>query len=101
MRLTYADTNKIHSIGSDIIELSNKFNVEITELFKKLSSFPYDSQAWTGTPAETYASHVLLDKKQYTDFATELRTYGNKIINTAENIEECIKTTMSGGEYKG
>ena len=100
MSVTYANTQKIKEIGSEIVGLANEYNVKITELFKKLSTFPYDTKAWNGIPAEKYAEHVSLEKVIYTNFADELKEFGSQIIETANNIEECCETTLSGGDYK-
>lgn len=100
MKLTYADTKMINEIGKDIIKLSNEYNLIITEFFKKMTTFPYETNIWTGKKAEKYAEYISLDKKQYMDFADSIKSFGNKLINTAEDIEICIKATNNGDDYK-
>ena len=101
MKLTYADTKLIKEKGNEIINLSLEYNSIITNFFKKMTNFPYDTNEWTGKPAEDYAALVSLDKQQYIDFADAIKAFGNKIINAAESIDKCIETSNNGGSYKG
>ena len=101
MKLTYADTKLIKEKGKDIVDLSTEYNSIITNFFKKITNFPYDTKAWIGNPAEQYAELVSLDKQQYIDFANAIKVFGNKIINAAESIDACIKTSNNGDSYKG
>lgn len=100
MKITYADTSIIKDAGKKIIDLSNEYNLIITNFFKKLSTFPYNTKEWTGKPAEQYAEYVSLDKKQYTDFAETIKSFGNKIMNASDSMEKCIKASNNGDEYK-
>ena len=101
MKLTYADTKLMKDKGNEIIKLSIEYNSIITNFFKKMTNFPYDTNEWIGSPAELYAEQVSLDKQQYIDFADAIKAFGNKVINAAESIDTCIKTSNSGGSYKG
>jgi len=101
MDFTYADAKSIEDIGIEITNLANEYNTEITSLFKKLSSFPYEAKAWNGTAAQKYARAAAMDKRQYTDFSDALSSFGNRIIDTAESIESCIKATVAGEVYRG
>lgn len=101
MKLTYADTKLITDKGTEIVNLSIEYNSKITKFFKKMTTFPYDTYEWTGTPAEKYAEHVSFDKRQYVEFANVLKTFGNKIINIAESLDNCIKDCNDGDSYRG
>lgn len=101
MKLTYADTQLMREKGEEIINLSIEYNTIITKFFKKITNFPYDTNEWTGKPAEDYAEYISLDKQQYIDFADAIKAFGNKVINASSSIDTCIKTSNSGGSYKG
>lgn len=101
MNFTNADTQKVKEIGSEIIKLSTEYNVKITELFKKLSTFPYDTEEWSGKPAEKYSEQVSQDKVLYTDFGDNIKKLGSEIIKSGESIENCCDVTLARGDYKG
>ena len=101
MKITYANTIKMKDIANDIVILSNEYNNKITNFFNKITTFPYDTETWGGGKAELYASLVSEDKQQYIDFAEDIKNFGIKIFNAAESIEKCVKTSNSGGSYKG
>lgn len=91
MKFTYADTKYLSEIGRNIIDLANKYNIEITKLFKRLTNIPFETQEWTGNKAETYSALVGLDKQQYLDFYDLLKSFGTSIIDCANSIETSIK----------
>lgn len=84
-----ADGNKLIECGEEIVSLSNKYNELIEDLFIKLSKIP--STAWSGDSANGYVSRIMRDKTTYITFGNGLKTYGNVIKNTGNNINYIIK----------
>ena len=100
MKFTYADTKNIEEVGKDIIELANKYNLEITKLFKRLTGLPFETYEWTGNKAEDYSAIVGLDKQQYLDFFDLLKSFGTSLIESASNINICVKKTLAEEDYR-
>lgn len=84
-----ADGNKLVECGEEIISLCNKYNSLINDLFIKLSKIP--TTAWSGDSASDYVLRIMRDKSTYTNFGNNLKTYGNVIKNTGNNINYIIK----------
>ena len=99
MNITYVDTKSINDIGKEIIDLANEYNIEITNLFKRITNIPYDTQEWTGNKALKYSEIISLDKQQYLDFYNLLKEFANELIRSSESAENCIKITQEEQEY--
>lgn len=96
MKFTYADTKYIEEVGKNIIDGANKYNLEITKLFKRLTNIPFETEEWTGNKAESYSALVGLDKQQYIDFYYLLKSFGESVIESANQIDICVKATVEG-----
>ena len=101
MNFSYANGQSITDIAKEIISLSNEYNIEITNLFKKLTGISTDTKEWIGTKATKYTDIVSLDKQQYIDFYNHLKEFSEILIDISENIDICVKKTQEETEYKG
>lgn len=99
MNFTYGDTTNIKDISTELINIANEYNIEITNLFKRLLNIPTESKEWVGNKADEYVKIVSLDKQQYIDFYNSLKEFANKLSETADNIENCVKITQAEGDY--
>lgn len=100
MNFEYGDSENIIEIAKDIINSANEYNIEINNLFKKLTSISTETKEWIGTKANRYNQIVSLDKQQYLDFYENLKSFSNELINIANNIDNCVKMTQLEQEYK-
>ena len=99
MNFTYADSKNITDIGNEIIDIANEYNVEITNLFKKLTTIPTEDRSWRGTKADKYVQIVALDKQQYLDFYDSLKEFASKLIATASSVDTCVRQSQAEEDY--
>ena len=99
MNFTYGDTANIKDISKELIDLANEYNIEITNLFKRLLEIPTETKEWVGNKADKYVQIVGLDKQQYIDFYNSLKEFANMLSDTANNIENCVRITQEEGDY--
>lgn len=96
---TSIDTGRIDELTDKIIELTNEYDNEITKMFKRLSEVPYESKEWIGKQSEKYARLVLMDKQDFIDFGSQLKSYAKKVSSDSKKIDDAIKksTFYEGG----
>lgn len=91
MSVTYIDTNKIQSIGTDIIKLSTEYQVEINRLFKRLNEVPMVTREWVGQQANKYFNIIAFDKNDYLEFGEQIKRLGKEVLKIADSFEVQIK----------
>lgn len=91
MKLTNADTARMREIGSTINSLALEYEKEINKMFNRMINVPSDTHEWTGQVADRHSKLVALEKLDFLDFSNRIKTYGNKILNDAEDIDNRIK----------
>ena len=92
MAIKRVDTNTMRDIAADITNIVNEYEKQITNLYRRLAEVPNVTKEWTGNQANVYFRKILLDKEKYINFGENIRTYGAKIKNDADLLDNAIKT---------
>ena len=95
MAIQYVDTDRVKEISKNIIYLSNRYDVLINKLFKRMTLVPYDTKEWVGQTAERYFKYVSLDKADFLKFSDKIREYGKRLSDDAEAIEDKVSKNVA------
>ena len=90
MAISYINTGEVEEVANNIISLAMDFNTEINNLFSRLSDVPSITREWVGTQSKFYFKKIASDKKQYNDFADNLRHIGYKLSKDIYEIQTCM-----------
>ena len=95
------NTIEIENIAKEIISLANELNNEFNNLFNRFHEVPNITREWVGQQAQFYFDRVALDKKQYVDFANDLKNIGYKLNTDITETESCIKRNLNEEAERG
>lgn len=101
MAISYVNTTEAENIAKDIISLATDFNTEINNLFLRFSEVPSVTKEWVGNQAIVYFNKIAQDKKQYNDFANNLKDIGYKLNKDLYDINMKIKNNINEESQKG
>lgn len=85
------DTVKLKESGIDILNLAKELNEQIEMFFSRISNMSSNTREWVGNNANEFVRISNIEKIEYKKLIQTLNSYGNFLVNAANNYEECIK----------
>lgn len=88
--IKYADTDEIRNIAGEIKSLANEYEREIMQLFRRFNNVPDITKEWIGGSSVKFFDIVSFDKEDFDNVGETIKSYADKLISDAENIESSI-----------
>lgn len=99
--ISYVNDREMKEISKQIISLSDEFNTEINNLFKRLNEVPTITREWVGTKSNFYFNRIYQEKAKYNNFANNIKDIGRKINYDINEINNCMINNSKDETEKG
>lgn len=85
------DSSNLYENGKKYLQLVDELERNIDYIFNRMDGMPDVTLEWQGNSVKKFLNNAHKDKKQFKDFITTLRSYGNSLLSQSEKIELCAK----------
>lgn len=86
------DTAQIKKTGEDLVKLSEELGAVIDDLYSRIYNMNKTTHEWVGNSADVFVKQAnLVDKKDALSFRDTFRSFGIKLVDSANKYEKTIK----------
>ncbi|MBR3236448.1 hypothetical protein IKF92_02090 [Candidatus Saccharibacteria bacterium] len=101
--ISYADTEELGLISSEVQTAAEDLEIEIKALFNRLRNVPQETKEWIGGQANYYFTSVAQDEGKYLEFVDSIKLLGQELKKEAEDLQVILekKKNEQAGLSKG